>query len=83
MEHDAFALLQTLAEGDRIFVTDPENRRQVFEVFVNTKISEYDFSGLYSISNSEDRSLTLITCEDQRVNGGYENRRIIAAKPIS
>ena len=81
-EAGPFALLQTLSEGDRIFVTDPENRLQVFEVFVNTKISEYDFSGLYSISNSEDRSLTLITCEDQRVNGGYENRRIIAARLI-
>ena len=41
-------------------VYDPDNRLQVFEVFMNTKISEYDFSGLYRISNSEDRSLTLI-----------------------
>ena len=81
-EAGPFALLQTLSEGDRIFVTDPDNRLQVFEVFMNTKISEYDFSGLYRISNSEDRSLTLITCEDQRYDGGYENRRIIAARPI-
>ena len=81
-EAGPFALLQTLSNGDRIFVTDPEYRLQIFEVYLNTKISEYDFSGLYEISNAEERSLTLITCEDQRTNGGYENRRIIAARPV-
>ena len=82
MEAGPFALLETLTEGDRIFVTDPYNRLQIFEVYMNTKISEFDFAGLYRISNSNDLSLTLITCEDERVDGGYDNRRIIAARPI-
>ena len=81
-EAGPFALLRTLSDGDRIFVTDPEYSLQIFEVYLNTKISEYDFSGLNEISNAEERSLTLITCEDQRTNGGYENRRVIAARPI-
>ena len=49
---------------------------------MNTKISEYDFDGLQRISETDDNSLTLITCEDERVEGGYANRRIIAARPI-
>ncbi|MBQ6343391.1 MAG: hypothetical protein IJI41_09730 [Anaerolineaceae bacterium] len=27
-------------------------------------------------------SITLITCEDEQLEGGYANRRIIAARPI-
>ena len=83
MEAGPFALLETLTEGDRIFVTDPYNRLQIFEVYMNTKISEFDFAGLYRISDSDAHSLTLITCEDERVDGGYDNRRIIAARPIN
>ena len=82
-EAGPFALLETLSEGDRIFVTDRYNRLQIFEVYMNTKISEFDFAGLYRISETDEHSLTLITCEDERLDGGYENRRIIAARPIS
>ena len=83
MEAGPFALIETLSEGDRIFVTDPGNGLQIFEVYMNTKIDEFDFAGLYKISESDEHSLTLITCEDERPEGGYANRRIIAAKPIS
>ncbi|MBQ6509535.1 MAG: Cna B-type domain-containing protein, partial [Flexilinea sp.] len=82
MEAGPFALLDTLNEGDRIFVTDPASGLQIFEVYMNTKISEYDFDGLTEISETDEHSLTLITCEDERVEGGYANRRIIAARPI-
>ena len=75
-------MIKYLSEGDRIFVTDPGSRMQTFEVYRNSKISETDFDGLYRISDSDEYSLTLITCEDESTNGGYENRRIIAARPI-
>lgn len=82
MEAGPFAMIKYLTEGDRIFVTDPGSRMQTFEVYRNSKISETDFDGLYRISDSDEYSLTLITCEDERPDGGYENRRIIAARPI-
>ena len=44
--------------------------------------AEKDIRGLQRIAERFDDSLTLITCEDERVEGGYANRRIIAAKPI-
>ena len=81
-EAGPFALLDTLNEGDRIFVTDPAKGMQIFEVYMNTKISEYDFDGLQRISETDEHSLTLITCEDERPEGGYDNRRIIAARPL-
>ena len=81
-EAGPFAFLQKLQEGDRIFVLDPDNEMQIFAVYANEKIDETDFAGLYRIAGAHDRSLTMITCEDERPTGGYQNRRIIAAAPI-
>ena len=82
MEEGPFALLQEMGIGDRIFVLDPENEMQIFTVYANEKIAETDIRGLQRIAERFDDSLTLITCEDERIEGGYANRRIIAAKPV-
>ena len=82
MESGPFALLGTLETGDRIFVTDPENELQTFVVYANEKIDEADIDALYAIIEARENSITMITCEDERPNGGYENRRIIAAAPL-
>ena len=81
-EAGPFALLDTLNDGDRIFVTDPNGTLRVFEVYMNTKIGESDFAGLWKISDSHEKSMVLITCEDETMEGNYENRRIIAARPV-
>ena len=81
-EAGPFVLLKDLEIGERIFVTDPKDGLQIFEVYMNTKISEYGYSELWSIASMDEHSLTLITCEDERPDGGYENRRIVAAKPV-
>ena len=83
MEAGPFALLSWMEEGDRIFVTDPQNNLHIFEVYTNEKIHETDFSGLHRIADMYENSLTMITCEDERAGGGYDNRRIIAAKPVN
>ncbi len=30
-----------------------------------------------------ENSLTLLTCEDERPEGGYASRRVVAARPLS
>ena len=55
---------------------------QAFVVYANEKIDEADLEGLNRIIDGDPRSLTLITCEDERPGGGYESRRVIAAKPM-
>ena len=82
MEAGPFVLLQEMGIGDRIFVLDPEDQMQIFTVYANEKIAETDIRGLQRIAERFDDSLTLITCEDERIEGGYANRRIIAAKPV-
>lgn len=50
-------------------------------VYANEKLAETDGSAVETIAAKFDGSLTMITCEDERVEGGYANRRVVAAKP--
>ncbi|MBQ6504941.1 MAG: sortase [Flexilinea sp.] len=83
MESGPFVLLREMGIGDRIFVLDPEAEMQIFAVYANEKIAETDVRGLERIAGRFADSLTLITCEDERAEGGYANRRIVAAKPVT
>lgn len=80
-EAGPFVMLQYMNQGDKIFVMDKRGAMQSFTVYANTKIAETDVSGLIDIATGHDRPLILLTCEDERVEGGYANRRIIAAEP--
>ena len=76
-----FAMLRYLKEGDRIFVTDPRGGMRSFTVYANEKISETDIPALERLASTHENTLTLLTCEDERSEGGYANRRVICAKP--
>lgn len=77
-----FAFLSSVEIGDRIFVSDDYNELKVFVVYANEKISEDDHETLETIAEKYDDSLTLLTCEDERMEGGYNNRRIVSARPL-
>ena len=79
-EAGPFALLKWLEEGDRIFVTDPNGGMKSFTVYASESIGEADFAALERIASAADDPLILITCEDEKISGGYASRRIIAAK---
>ena len=80
-EYGPFAKLSGIEEGDRIFIRDEDDIR-IFEVYANEKIAEDDIDAVNRLISEDPRSLTLITCENERIEGGYINRRIIAAKPL-
>ena len=80
-EAGPFSQLWSMDPGDRIFILDPQGELQTFIVTANEKIAEDDVSGLLRITERHPRSMTLITCEDERPNGTYANRRIISAVP--
>ena len=81
-EAGPFALLRDLETDDRIFVLTPSGELKTFSVYANQKIAEDDTAGLERIANARDHSLTFITCEDERPEGGYAARRIVAAAEI-
>ena len=81
-EAGPFAYLWEMEIGDRIFILDQDNTPRIFEVYANEKIAEDDIDGLEEIMDVWKSSVTLMTCEDERPEGGYANRRIVAAKPL-
>ena len=83
-EFGSFASLNGLKKGDRIFVSRKgySDKIQIFEVYANMKISENDIDALNRLIAMDPFSLTLITCEDERIEGSYANRRVIAARPL-
>jgi len=82
MEAGPFAFLSYLEEGDIIFVLNKYNELKPFTVYASQKIDARDSASLEAIAKADSRSLTLITCEDELVSGGYQNRRIVAARPM-
>lgn len=82
-EAGPFALLAMLAENSRIMVTDRDDHLFLFSVFANTKIAADDMAAVENLWSAYENSLILITCEDERPEGGYASRRIIAAKPVT
>lgn len=80
-EAGPFAFLSELQAGDRMFVLNAGNVMQSFTVYASEKLAENDVEGFLELIGGSENTLVLITCEDERPEGGYENRRIIAAIP--
>lgn len=78
-----FALLKLMETGDRIFVQNENGDMLTYSVYANEKISDTDVEELNRIASRYENSLTLMTCEDELLSGGFANRRIISAKLLS
>ena len=81
-ESGPFALLSELNPGDMLFVLDRANQLHSFSIYASEKIMETDVDTVQRLAEMADDALILITCEDERIEGGYANRRIIAAAPL-
>ena len=82
-EAGPFALLQNLEAGDKIFVLDKANRLRTFSVFASEKIAENDTAAVQKLASEGENVLLLLSCEDERPEGGYANRRLIAARSVT
>ena len=81
-EAGPFALIGTLSENDMIFISGRNGELLTFSVFANEKVSADDFSFVRNLSAAYGDSLILITCEDERPEGGYASRRVVGAKTV-
>jgi LPXTG-site transpeptidase (sortase) family protein len=80
-EYGPFALLATMDKNDMIFVTKANGMPQRFSVYANELLRPDDMEKLASIASEVENALVLVTCENEAVEGGYLNRRVIFAKP--
>ena len=81
-EYGPFALLGTLELNELIAVSGIGSDLRTFRVFANELRAPDDIDKMASIAEREENSLVLITCENESVEGGYLNRRVIFAKPV-
>lgn len=81
-ESGPFALLGTLTEDAKVFITDRNGNLMQFSVFATTKIAADDMETAEKLLTARANTLILITCEDEQPDGGYASRRIITAKPL-
>ena len=73
-----FALLATLDPGDCIFVRTDKGDLLSFEVYANELLEPKDLAAIEALAG--EKSLVLITCENESADGGYLNRRVVFAK---
>lgn len=83
LETGPFAMLKNVSLGDKLFIRSSHGGLDVYSVFANEKIGDDDFAGLERISNLQQNAVILLTCEDELAEGGYANRRVVAAKPLT
>ena len=81
-EYGPFALIGTLQKGDRFSLLQKNGSLLMFEVYANEKVGSNDFGTLEEIAAEFENTLTLLTCEDERLEGGYASRRIVAARKL-
>ena len=81
-QYGPFALISSLDEGDVVFVNDLQKDQLLrFTVYANELIDPDGFDIVETIARQEKNSLVLMTCENEKISGGYLNRRVIFAKP--
>ena len=81
-EFGPFALLFSLEENDRMFVNTAEDGLQIYRDYANELLEPDDLQKMASIAQREEKTMILVTCENEMVEGGYLNRRAIFAKPV-
>ena len=77
-EQGPFVKLSTMEVNDLIFVQGAKNESRKFVVYANEKFAADDVEGLLEMARPG--CMILITCEDESIEGGYLNRRVIFAE---
>lgn len=77
-EQGPFNGIGKLKESDLIFIQGAKGASRTFVVYANEKIPAEDIEGL--LSYTKPGAMVLITCEDESIEGGYFNRRVIYAE---
>ncbi len=75
-----FANIHQLAAGDRIFVTDRFGNMLRYKVYENELVKPDSIKALYQAAIPG--SIILVTCENEQLEGGYTDRRVVYAEPM-
>lgn len=73
-----FVELSAMKESDLIFISGANNSSRTFVVYANELFAADDIDGLGMYAKPG--CMILITCEDESIEGGYLNRRVVFAE---
>ena len=74
-----FVAIGSLNEGDKIMLRDERGKLYTYTVFANELIKNDDIEAFEKLVNKSANSITLLTCEEELLEGGYAYRRVISA----
>ena len=77
-EQGPFVKLSAMKESDLIFIQGEGDASRTYVVYANEKFASDDIEDL--ISYAKPGCMILLTCEDEALEGGYLNRRVIFAE---
>ncbi len=77
-----FLFIKDLKSNDRIFIEDHSGGINQYKVVKNQLFSPDDFAGVQKTASDFTDTLTLITCEDEKADGGYLWRRVVFAERV-
>lgn len=80
-EAGPFALLGTLNLGDVIFIRQPDGVLTTYKVHMNQLYPTDGFEQIFADLPDSSQGLVLLTCENESIDGGYQNRRVVFAEP--
>lgn len=75
-----FLYISTMQANDRIFIKSTDGKLLTFRVAANELIDAGDMSQIVAESAKYKNPLVLVTCENESLDGGYVNRRVIFAE---
>jgi LPXTG-site transpeptidase (sortase) family protein len=79
----AFAQINLLAQGDRIFILSDDPKKPSTQ-YVVTRVATVEPTAVDEISNHGYEELTLITCQDYDLKTGvYQKRVVVHARPVT
>ncbi len=82
MKAGPFLFINELKTNDRIFIHDSNGTVINYRVVSNKLTEPDDFAEITAESKQYHNPLVLITCENESVNGGYNNRRVVFAEEM-
>ncbi len=82
MEGGPFLLLNELQNNDRIFIQNGSGELIEFIVYANELYEPDAITAVQEKEAAYPNSLILVTCENESVEGGYLDRRIVFARPL-
>lgn len=82
LEAGPFLFLSTLEENDRIFVRNASGKLLEFSVYANELYGSDAMRTIQEKGMDYPDSLILVTCENESIEGGYLDRRVVFARPL-